>query len=105
MVSEKKWAPAATRRNDTKPPTPSAAKSTARLLLNAKANAREKKPAAPSPDENEQLVSHWSLMKKAGVNCFDPPNSAISLGLARPKLSLKITFTTKPAPRIRTRNR
>src|SRR5687768_18334278 len=93
-LSEKKCAPVATLEEDTTTPYDTAATSTARFLPNASARAIAKKAPAPSPDENEQLSSHSWLMTNAGVKCFEPPNSSTSLGLARPKSSLSIPFTT-----------
>ncbi len=59
---------------DTRTPIARAAANKRRFLLNANASASEKNPAAPSPDENEQLVVHSLLMTNGGVNSFEPPN-------------------------------
>src|SRR5690606_33808662 len=104
-VSEMKRAPVAILENDTATPNATAATPIARLLLTAIVNARKNKAPAASPDENEQFLTQPSVTTKAGVNCRDPPNSCTSRGRTRPKLSLSVVLTSRPAPRIKTRNR
>ena len=48
------------------------------------------------PEEKEQLWRHWSEKANARENSLLPPNSIISLGLARPKLSFNTEFTVMP---------
>src|SRR5689334_3919247 len=100
-VSEKKWAPEAILETETRIPNPMAAAATRRFRLASGMTASAKKAPAASPDENEQLRLHPSVTTKAGVNCCAPPNSAMSLGLARPKLSLSARLTIRPQPTIR----
>lgn len=49
-----------------------------------------------SPDTNEQLEAHWSVIVQAEVNWASPPNASIWIGLARPHSDLNRPLTTRP---------